>query len=58
MDEYFTDGSVEELCDIEEVIRALIEFKQVPYEEFNSRRESKCEKRGAFKDRVFLESTK
>ena len=58
VDEYLADGSIEELCDIEEVIRALIEFKQVSYEEFNSQRESKCEKRGAFKDRVFLESTK
>ena len=56
VEEYLADGNIEELCDIEEVIRALIAFKQVPYEEFDKRRENKCEKRGAFKDKIYLES--
>lgn len=58
INEYLADGSVEELADIEEVLRALVELKGVSYEDFDRMREEKREKRGAFKDRVFLESTK
>ena len=58
VDEYFVDGNIEELADIEEVLRALVELKGVSYEKFEKIRKSKCEKRGAFKDKVFLESTK
>ena len=56
--EYLEDGSVEELADIEEVLRALLTVKGVSYEEFNKMREAKCKRRGAFKDKVFLVSTK
>lgn len=56
--EYLADGSVEELADIEEVLRTLVELKGISYEDFDKIRKSKREKRGAFKDRVFLESTK
>ena len=57
VNEYLADGNIEELADVEEVLRALISLKGVSYEEFNNLREAKCEKRGAFEDRVFLEST-
>lgn len=58
VNEYLTDGNVEELADIEEVLRALLELKGVSYDNFDKMREEKCEKRGAFKERIFLESTK
>lgn len=53
--EYLLDFSVEELADIEEVIRAILDYKNVSYEEFENVRINKVNKRGAFKKRIFLE---
>ena len=53
--EYLLDFSVEELADIEEVIRAILDYKNVSYEEFENVRLNKVNKRGAFKERIFLE---
>lgn len=53
--EYLLDFSVEELADIEEVIRAILDYKNVSYEEFEKVRLNKVNKRGAFKERIFLE---
>lgn len=58
VNEYLADGNIEELADIEEVLRALVALKGVSYEDFDKMREEKCKKRGAFKERVFLEITK
>jgi len=58
VNEYLADGNIEELADIEEVLRVLLDLKGVSYEDFDKVRKNKCEKRGAFKDRVFLENTK
>ena len=55
--EYLTEDNIEELADIEEVLRALVVLKGVTYEDFDRMRETKCKKRGSFKDKVFLEST-
>ena len=49
-------GSV--LADLEEVLIALVEANGFSYEDFEKIRLEKVKKRGAFKDRVFLESTK
>ena len=57
VNEYLSDGNIEEIADIEEVLRAIVALKGVSYEDFNKIREKKCEQRGAFNDRVFLEST-
>ena len=54
--EYLESGSVEELADIEEVLRAILDAKQTSYQDFESIRLSKSNKRGAFKNRIFLES--
>lgn len=54
--EYLESGEVEELADLEEVLRAILDVKGVPYEEFEKIRNSKVEKRGAFKKKIFLES--
>ena len=39
VNEYLADGNIEELADIEEVLRTLVALKGVYYEEFNKIRE-------------------
>lgn len=53
--EYLEDNNVEELADIVEVIYGILDSKNVTIEEFEAIRKSKVEKRGAFKERIFLE---
>ena len=57
LNEYLADGSVEELADLEEVLRAILNHKQISYEEFEIIRKAKVDKRGAFNNKIFLEST-
>ena len=52
--EYFESGDVNELADIEEVLRAILDAKNVSYDEFEKIRKDKVEKRGAFKEKLFL----
>lgn len=54
--EYLESGEVEELADLEEVLRAILDAKQTSYSAFEDIRLKKSEKRGAFKDKIFLES--
>ena len=54
--EYLESGDVEELADLEEVLRAILDVKNVSYEEFENIRKAKADKRGAFAKRIFLES--
>lgn len=54
--EYLESGEVEELADLEEVLRAILDIKGVSYEEFEKIRNTKVDKRGAFKKKIFLES--
>ena len=54
--EYLESGDVEELADLEEVLRAILDVKKVTYEKFENIRNAQVEKRGAFKDKIFLES--
>ena len=56
MKEYLESGEVEELADLEEVLRAVLDAKKVDYTEFEKIRQSKADKRGAFKNKIFLES--
>jgi len=55
VNEYLVDGNVEELADIEEVLIAILNVKNVSREEFENIREAKVLKRGAFEKRIFLE---
>ena len=55
VDEYLKDGEVLELADITEVILAILKFKGVSFDEFESMRLEKVDKRGAFDDKIFLE---
>lgn len=54
--EYLESGEVEELADLEEVLRAILDAKQVSYADFEAIRQNKVSKRGAFKQKIFLES--
>lgn len=56
LEEYLESGEVEELADLEEVLRAILKVKKATYEEFENTRMSKVEKRGAFDKKIFLES--
>ena len=53
--EYLDDNNVEELVDIVEVVYGILSSMDVSIEEFENIRMSKADKRGAFKERVFLE---
>lgn len=55
--EYLQSGDVEELADLEEVLRAILDFKGVSHADFESIRLAKVQKRGAFKNKIFLIST-
>lgn len=53
--EYLESGEIEELADLEEVLRAILDSKGISYEEFEKIRLEKVKKRGAFKNRIYLE---
>ena len=55
MNEYLESGDIEELADLEEVLRAILDAKNVSYENFENTRTQKQKKRGAFKNKIFLE---
>jgi len=57
LNEYIESGEIEELADLEEVLRAILDVKKCSYKEFEHIREEKVNKRGAFKEKIFLEST-
>ena len=56
LNEYLESGSIEELADLEEVLRAILDTKNVSYQDFENIRLTKVAKRGAFKQKIFLES--
>ena len=55
--EYHQDHSMEELADLLEVIRAVISARGFTYEEVESIRKSKAEKRGGFAQKIWLTET-
>jgi predicted house-cleaning noncanonical NTP pyrophosphatase (MazG superfamily) len=57
VNEYLESGEVEELADLEEVLRAILVVKNVSYDEFEKIRISKVEKRGAFEKKILLKRT-
>ena len=57
LNEYLESGEIEELADLEEVLRAILDVKKCSYEDFEKIRQNKVDKRGAFKHKIFLEST-
>ena len=55
VNEYLEAENIEEMVDILEVIRAILEHKGVTYEEIEEKRIKKSTKRGGFKEKIFLE---
>lgn len=55
VNEYKADHSIEELADVMEVLNAIIEFRNISQKELNTVMENKRNKKGAFKDKIFLE---
>ena len=56
LDEYLADGSPEELADLLEVMHAAAEARGHTFDEVEAIRREKADKRGAFRERVWLES--
>lgn len=54
--EYLDSGEIEELADLEEVLRAILKIKGVSYDEFEKIRNMKVENSGAFEKKIFLEN--
>ncbi|HIS19028.1 MAG TPA: nucleoside triphosphate pyrophosphohydrolase [Candidatus Coprovivens excrementavium] len=55
VNEYLEGENIEEMVDILEVIRAILEYKNVSYEDIEEKRKKKANKRGAFKEKIYLE---
>jgi len=58
LDEFKENPSAEEMADIFEVLEGLISFYGLDREEIESIKKAKREKRGAFEDRIILESVR
>lgn len=56
LQEYLASGEIEELADLEEVLRAILKVKKISYTEFEKIRLLKVKNRGAFDQKLFLES--
>ena len=56
LNEYLSSGKIEELADLEEFLRAILDAKNTSYQDFEQMRQNNVNKRGAFKDKIFLES--
>ena len=55
LQEYLISGEIEELADIEEVLRSILKLKEIDYNEFENMRQTKANKRGSFNKKIFLE---
>lgn len=56
LNEYLADGSMEELADLLEVMMAAAEVRGHTFAEVEVIRRTKAEKRGGFRERIWLES--
>lgn len=56
MQEFLSNNDIEELVDIYEVMLAILDERGVSLETFEELREKKMQARGAFKEKIFLES--
>lgn len=57
LSEYLESFDIEELADILEVIHAILDQRNISFEELEAIRLEKAKKRGAFKNKIFLEKT-
>lgn len=57
VDEFLESETLEELADIQEVIGAIMDYKNFSNKELQKAKEEKAEERGAFKERIILEES-
>lgn len=57
VNEFNTDGSIEEFADLLEVIDTIAEYKGFDGEEVKRIKEEKLQKRGGFKERIILDES-
>lgn len=57
VEEYVESEDPEELADVLEVIRTIIELHLISYDELEQMRLRKFEERGGFQSKIFLEET-
>ncbi len=55
VNEYLETENIEGMVDILEVIRAILDYKEMTYDEIEEKRIKKAKKKGTFRDKVFLE---
>ncbi len=55
VNKYLETNNIEEMVDVLEVIRAIIEAKDTTYEEIEDKRVKKAQKKGTFKEKIYLE---
>ena len=55
--EYLESEEVEELADLEEVLRAILKLKGISYENFEKVRNKKADERGSFDKKLLLKET-
>ena len=56
LNEYLDGNDIEEIADLYEVMLAILDYKKMSLMEFDIIRKMKVEKRGAFKNKIYLES--
>lgn len=56
--EYLSSDSAEELADLVEVVLAILDYKKIPFQDFEAMRRQKAEERGAFRQRFLLKEVK
>ena len=56
LNEYLDGNDIEELADLYEVMLAILDYKKMSLMEFDIIRKMEVEKRGAFKNKIYLES--
>ena len=57
INEFLENDDIEELCDVVEVVDAILKFRNISPEDFNKMRDAKNQKNGKFDQRIFLVST-
>jgi len=55
--EYLEDNNVEELADIVEVVYGILNSMNISIDDFEKIRKGKAEKKGAFKEKIFLQES-
>ncbi len=55
--EFIESETIEELADIQEVLEAIMDYKNFSRDELQDAKDEKAEERGAFKEKIILEES-